>query len=269
MQERDIPRAIAATAAVASSAGLPVEDVTVLQASNKLALRLLPCDVMARVAIGEDLQRELDLAGQLVAAGAPVAAPESRAVPGVHHRDGFAITLWTYYPGTGEVSARDYAGALRRLHAAMRTVESPVPHARDRVGSAIQLLTGPRRSPELAEADRALLTDTLRRLGPVLGDGAGEQLLHGEPHPGNLLGTEHGPVFIDLETCCRGPVEFDLAHAPDDVAEHYPGIDAALLEQCRILVLAMITAWRWDRDDRLPDGRRLAHEWLAQLRALR
>ena len=23
---------------------------------------------------------------------------------------------------------------------------------------------------------------------------------------------ELGPLFIDLETCCRGPVEFDLAH---------------------------------------------------------
>jgi len=39
-----------------------------------------------------------------------------------------------------------------------------------------------------------------------------EQLLHGEPHPGNVLSTKNGLVFIDLETCCRGPVEFDIAH---------------------------------------------------------
>jgi hypothetical protein len=28
----------------------------------------------------------------------------------------------------------------------------------------------------------------------------------------------------------------------------------------------MITAWRWDRDDRFPDGRRLGVEWLSALR---
>jgi hypothetical protein len=29
----------------------------------------------------------------------------------------------------------------------------------------------------------------------------------------------------------------------------------------------MITTWRWDRDDRFPDGRRLGAEWLDRLRA--
>ena len=96
---------------------------------------------------------------------------------------------------------------------------------------------------------------------------APEQLLHGEPHPGNVLSTKNGPVFIDLETCCRGPVEFDLAHAPDEVSEHYPGVDHDLLRECRILVLAMITAWRWDRGDQFPNGRRLGTEWLGELRA--
>lgn len=33
-------------------------------------------------------------------------------------------------------------------------------------------------------------------------------------------------------------------------------------------MLAMITAWRWDRDDQLPNGRRLAQEWFSELRAL-
>lgn len=70
-----------------------------------------------------------------------------------------------------------------------------------------------------------------------------------------------------LETCCRGPVEFDLAHAPEDVSDHYPGIDQGSLRDCRILVLAMITTWRWDRDDQFPNGRQLGTEWLSQIRA--
>ena len=94
-----------------------------------------------------------------------------------------------------------------------------------------------------------------------------EQLLHGEPHPGNVLRTQHGLRFIDLETCCRGPVEFDLAHAPDAVSAHYPDADQDLLRACRVLMLAMIATWRWDRDDQLPNGRRLGTEWLSQLRA--
>ena len=95
---------------------------------------------------------------------------------------------------------------------------------------------------------------------------APEQLLHGEPHPGNLLGTTGGPLFVDWETYCRGPVEFDLAHAPEDVADHYPGVDRALVDDCRVLVPAMVTAWRWDRDDRFPDGRRLGVEGVDRLR---
>ena len=97
--------------------------------------------------------------------------------------------------------------------------------------------------------------------------GGAEQLLHGEPHPGNLLITKNGPLFIDLETCCRGPVEFDLAHAPDEISEHYPGVNRDLLRECRILVLAMITTWRWDRGDQFPNGRQLGAQWLSQVRA--
>ena len=96
--------------------------------------------------------------------------------------------------------------------------------------------------------------------------GAAEQLLHGEPHPGNLLSTKDGPRFIDLETCCRGPVEFDLAHAPEEVIEHYPDVDQELLGECRGLVLAMIAAWRWDAGDQFPNGRRIARELVSTLR---
>ena len=74
-------------------------------------------------------------------------------------------------------------------------------------------------------------------------------------------------LFIDLETCCRGPVEFDIAHVPDEVSEHYGDADQDLLRECRVLVLAMIATWCWDRDDQLPNGRRLGREWLSQMRA--
>jgi hypothetical protein len=74
-------------------------------------------------------------------------------------------------------------------------------------------------------------------------------------------------LFIDLETCCRGPVEFDLAHVPEEVSECYSGADQELLRACRLLVLAMVAAWRWDLDDHLPNGKRAGQELLGALRA--
>ncbi|SDJ02564.1 phosphotransferase enzyme family protein [Nonomuraea jiangxiensis] len=272
MQASEVSRAVAAAMSTASSLGLAVDDTIVLQNSNKLTLRLLPCDVLARVApvTHQIAQFEVDLAQRLAESGCPVAVLEPRVEPRVHKRDGFDVTLWTYYePVTPpEVSPADYANALERLHAGMRKLDVPTPHFTDRVEQAQQLVANRDRTPALPDADRELLGDTLRNLRRVIGErGAAEQLLHGEPHPGNVLTTKNGPLFIDLETCCRGPVEFDLAHAPEDVSRHYPGIDQELLRECRILVLAMITTWRWDRDDQLPNGRRLGNEWLGQIRA--
>ncbi len=272
MQASEVQHAIAAATSIALSVDLRVDDTIVLHDSNKLTVRLLPCDVLARVApVAHHIaQFEIELAQRLARSGSPVAALAPWVEPQVYERDGFAVTLWTYYePATyPEVSPADYADALQRLHVGMRKVDVPTPHFTDRVKQAQQLVASRDDTPELAEADRELLGDTLRSLRRAIGErGAAEQLLHGEPHPGNVLSTETGLRFVDLETCCRGPVEFDLAHAPEEVSEHYPGVNHDLLRECRILALAMITAWRWDRGDQFPDGRQLGTEWLAQLRA--
>lgn len=271
MQVTEARRAVAAAGAIASSLGLAVDDAIVLNDSNKLTLRLLPCDVLARVApAGEEVALfEIELAQRLADSGSPVAALEPRVEPRVYERDGFVVTLWTYYePATPDaVPAADYAEALERLHVGMRKVEMPSPHFTDRVEEAQQLLANRDHTPELGDADRELLSNTLRRLRRAVEERRpAEQLLHGEPHPGNLLNSKSGLLFVDLETCCRGPVEFDLAHTPDEVGEHYPGIDQDLLRECRILMLAMVTTWRWDRGDQLPNGRQLATEWLDQMR---
>jgi aminoglycoside phosphotransferase (APT) family kinase protein len=272
MQGSAVPRAVAAAKSTASSLGLTADEAIVLHDSDKLTLRLLPCDVLARVApvAHQVAQFELKLAQQLLETGCPVAALEPRVEPRVYEREGFVVTLWTYYePVTPqEVSAADYANALAQLHAGMRELDVVTPHFTDRVDQAQQLVASRDDTPALADADRELLGDTLRDLRRGIGEcGGAEQLLHGEPHSGNVLTTKNGLLFIDLETCCRGPVEFDLAHAPEEVSEHYPGINRGLLRECRILVLAMITTWRWDRGDQLPNGRQLGTEWLSQIRA--
>ena len=194
---------------------------------------------------------------------------DPRVQPRVYERGGFVVTLWTYceHVTARDVPPTDYAHALERLHAGMRTLDVTTPHFTDRVAEAQQLVASRDQTPALADADRELLGDTLRNRRRAISDrGATEQLLHGEPHPGNVLSTKHWLLFIDLETCCRGPVEFDLAHVPESVSNRYPEVDRDLLDECRILVLAMVAAWRWQRDDQFPNGRRAGRDLLGALR---
>ena len=271
VQTSEVERAVAAAMSIASALDLIADDAIVLNDSNRIALRLLPCDVLARVAsvAHQVAQFEVELAQRLAETESPVAALEPRVEPLVYERDGFVVTLWTYYePVTPRVvSPADYTNALERMHGGMRELDVTTPHFTDRVAEAQQLVASRDHTPALADADRELLGNTLRSLRRAIGDrGAPEQLLHGEPHPGNVLSTKNGPLFIDLETCCRGPVEFDLAHVPEEVSQRYPDADQELLGECRLLVLAMVAAWRWRRGDQFPNGQRAARQLVSALR---
>jgi hypothetical protein len=81
-------------------------------------------------------------------------------------------------------------------------------------------------------------------------------------------------LFVDLETCCRGPIEFDIAHAtttargpPIEVGAFYAGADQSLISGCWILMLAMVIPWRCEPGDDLRNGRAMAMDWISQLRA--
>ena len=82
MQASEAQRAVAAATSIASSLDLPADDAVVLHDSNKLTLRLLPCDVLARVAPAaqQAAQFEIELAERL--AGARVPGGRSRAAGG-------------------------------------------------------------------------------------------------------------------------------------------------------------------------------------------
>jgi len=266
-----VSRAQAAAAALAAELHLRVDDAAVIHNSNKLALHLLPCGVFARVALaGQEVAAlEVELALRLAETESPVAALEPRVEPRVYERDGFAVTLWTWY----EAVAPDldlpaaYADVLQRLHTGMRGSEIATPHFLDRAAEAERLVTHPDETPALAEADRYLLVSTLQSAPERIHNrGAAEQLLHGEPHRGNLLSTCDGLLFIDFETCCRGPIEFDVAHVPEEVSARYPDVDHVLLAECRRLVLAMVAAWRSDIRDEYPDGHRHGQDILSLLR---
>ena len=259
MDAGTVRRANAAASSLARALGLQVDQAVVIHNSNKLALHLLPCEVFARIApTGQEVAAlELAVARGLAAVGAPVALPEPRVEPRAYDVDGFVVTFWTYYAPapSAEDSPAAYADALQRLHTGMRSLAIRAPHFSDRVAEAQHLVTNRDDSPALIGADRRLLLSTLDGAARAIRRcAAEEQLLHGEPHPGNLLRAPGDLVFIDFETCCIGPIEFDVAHVPDDVSAHCRGLDHALLGECRRLVLAMVAAWRWDARDEFPNG---------------
>jgi hypothetical protein len=272
MQASEVRRAVAAASSTASELGLHVESTEVVHNSDRIAVRLLPGDILARVgplAYRGGFELEVEAARRLAETDSPVGELVPRIEPRVYLRDDFAISLWIYYesdvPST--IAPVAYANALMRLHAGLRQIDLVAPRFIDQVAGRQRLVATQELTPELSSADRELVSTTLSRLSSAVIDGAnGEQLLHGEPHLGNVLNTRSGPRFIDLATCCRGPIEYDLAFVPEDVREHYPGVNPDLIHQCHALMWAMFAAQRWSRDDQMPDRSHWRIEGLNLLR---
>jgi phosphotransferase family enzyme len=229
---------------VARDHGLLVEEPVVLADLFSLMVHLRPAPVVARVAtcmpnlrspIEDWLGLEIDVTTFLAAQGAPVVAPSSELPPGPHARDGFAISFWTYLQPDPDrtATAADCAAMLGDLHTVLRSYpgELPLVCATD-IPRGMQLLDQAGDFLSAAEAD--LLRATAQRLAPFLAEpGSHWQPLHGDAHPGNLIATRNGLVWIDFEDVCRGPVEWDLASVMDAggaATHHQP--DPDILAQC-------------------------------------
>ena len=276
MESAEAGRAVAAAMATASVLGLAVDGAVILNDSNRLVVRLTPSDTVARVTpmthhAGHQMspEREVEVVERLALTDGPVAALDARVEPDVVVRDGFRIAFWAYYEpmSSAPIPPARYAEALERLHAGLRQVVVTTPHFMDRVAAVQEDVANRDVTPDLVATDRRFLMDLLRDLSwAIVNRQAREQLLHGEPHSGNVLSTENGLLFIDFENTCRGPVEYDLGWVPAQVSDRYSGADQDLIGKCRGLVLAMVTAYRWRRDDHHPGGRKSGVEFLNVLR---
>ena len=254
-------RAIEAAVSLAVSLGLAADDAVILHDSNRIVIRILPCDIVARVSpIGwYSPAREVELARRLAAeTDAPIAGLDPRVDSVIFERDGFQIGLWTYFESepSPELSPDDYSKMLERLHGALRQIDMVAPPFTDRLAGIQQWLSDSEVAPDLGPNDRDLLVQRLQPSSRLLTEVAErQQLVHGEPHPWNVLETADGPVFIDFENCASGPVEYDLAWVPTAVSNRYPRVDRGVLAECRGFVLALVAAHRWRRDDQHPSGR--------------
>src|SRR5882757_471146 len=272
MEAGEARRAVAAAMSIASELNLAVDDAIVLSDSNRLVVRLTPCDIVARVAPMShfaSVELEVELVRGLAQMDSPVAGLDARVEPRVFVHDGFKIAMWAYFEPVQSrmLPPAEYAQTLARLHAGLRRIEVTTPHFMDRVADIQRDVASRDVTPDLVDTDRALLANTLRDLGrSIVNWRAPEQLLHGEPHPGNILNTKNGPLFIDFENTAHGPVEYDLAWVSRAVSQHYRDADQDLVGECRGVVLASVAAHRWGLGDQHPSGRESGMAFLHVLR---
>src|SRR2546427_11863151 len=103
---------------------------------------------------------------------------------------------------------------------ALRQVDLATPHFMDRVADMQQEVASGDVNPELADADRELLANTLGNLRRWIADrGAAEPLVHGEPHPWNVLGTKDRRLLRSFGYSARAPVAHDLDRRPREASE--------------------------------------------------
>jgi Ser/Thr protein kinase RdoA (MazF antagonist) len=237
---------------VARRFGVAVADPVVLSDSNNVVVRLRPAPVVAKVGTGHHprLGTELAAAQHLTACGAPVVAPASQIPQVVHRAGGFDVTCWDYHPGTGrEPGGSELAAALARVHQGLGCYQGRLPSWRAELAAVAGVLADPAKVPALPPGDRDLLLLALKRLKAELGQNRiADRPLHGSPHGGNVVVTGAGILFVDFETACTGPLEWDLAHVGEETTATYPGrLDPALLDLCRGLVSVKTAAWCWAR----------------------
>ncbi|HTF48042.1 MAG TPA: aminoglycoside phosphotransferase family protein [Pseudonocardia sp.] len=193
---------------------------------------------LMRSPVEEWLTREVDVAGWLTDQGAPVVSPSRELPPGPHRHDGFVVSFWSYLNADPEheVSNADCAAMLVDLHAALRPYPGELP-VLPQVANDLPLgLAALDRCPDpltATEADK--LRARAEELRP-LWEAPGElRPVHGDAHPGNLVATPDGLIWIDFEDICLGPREWDLAllhwQDPDAVAKHHSP-DPELLARC-------------------------------------
>jgi hypothetical protein len=216
-------RAVQAALAVADAYDLPREDAEVFAGGSNVLVHLRPTPVVARVmtatAVLHDdpqswLEREVAVGLFLAERGVAV-SPTRLLPPGPHQSQGLWMTLWDFVrhddqsplPGASELGY-----SLRRLHAALADFAGELEPLLGIQVWLQRLLDELQPTPCLSPADIESLRRRLYELTPRVFDSSEPtQALHGDVGIGNLLRTDRGLLWNDLEDVCTGPVAWDLA----------------------------------------------------------
>lgn len=245
-REQRSQHAVAAAVDLAREHGLTVGEPRVLNDLFSLMVHLHPAPVVARVStcmpkvrspIGDWMGREIAVTAWLAEQGVPVVTPSGELPPGPHEHGGFPISFWTYLepdpvrtPTAAEASAM-----LTDLHATLRSYPGELPQlCADDIPRLMEIMEQTSGVLNQSETDR--VRASAERLRDLYEAPTGDlQPLHGDAHPGNLIATRDGLIWIDLEDVCRGPLEWDLVSMTDAGAttDHEP--DPTMMARCREL----------------------------------
>ena len=227
-------------------------DPVLLQETNSIVVWLAPHQVVAKVATragsAEKLVREHQVAASIAAKGAPVGPPLEGASPHRHQSTGFTVTLWERLDRFADdpVSVEELGWSLRQVHLAMGLLDVELPDF------AIWLMEA-----RVALADNELMAalpaEDLRVLRNAFDEWVDQlesqefqrQPLHGEPHNGNRIVTASGLRWIDFETACTGPLEWDLLFLPEGARQSFGGFDPKLLLLLSGLNSVRVATWCW------------------------
>jgi Ser/Thr protein kinase RdoA (MazF antagonist) len=216
--------AIDAARTVARTCGLNFRDAVRIGAASNVMLHMRPAPVVARVmtatAVLHDdpqswLEREVAVGTHLAERGAPAVPPSTLVPPGPHQHGGLWMTFWRFVahaPGKALPDPAELGRSLRALHMALADYPGelePVTRVRAEME---QLIGALRPTPELTQTDIDALSAELAQVSPdVFETRLPAQALHGDVALSNLLRTQDGLVWNDLEDVCFGPVEWDVA----------------------------------------------------------
>jgi Ser/Thr protein kinase RdoA (MazF antagonist) len=143
--------------------------------------------------------------------------------------------------------------ALAGIHAALAGVVDTLPRLAEKIGRAGELFQDPSATAGLTAADRRLAALAHARLREYLDSLDGSTGLHGEPHDGNVIWTDAGPLLLDFEASCTGPLEWDLAYLPKDALAAFPEPNDATVECLRSAVSFCVAAWCSAQPARAPE----------------
>jgi hypothetical protein len=215
---------LAAAQAVAREHGVACDEAVRIGAGSNVLVHLKPAPVVARVMTGtavlhddaeQWLAREVAVAAFVAERTDLVVPPSDILPPGPHVQDGLWMTLWKFVPHDAQApppEPRELGRSLRGLHAALADFPgdlAPLSEVRDWLE---RLLVELRPSPPLTQRDIDWLRFELDALTPAVFESSlSAQALHGDASMSNLLRTDSGLVWNDLEDVCAGPVAWDIS----------------------------------------------------------
>lgn len=254
--------ALASAGDVARHVGLDGTGARVIRDAHNTVVLLPAAGVVAKVSTstldgrGESaLRRELRIGLHLSARNAPIVSPLANGAAGPHEVNGLVLTLWNYSvpESAPRVPGDELGQALRAVHEALADFPDPLPLLSEKLTQAAALFADPAQTPKLTATDRQLAASVYGKLHLDESHLQGKSFLHGEPHARNVLWTREGPLFIDFEAACIGPIEWDVAYLPEEARAVFPECDQRMLGQLGVAISFCVAAWCWAQLGRAPE----------------